>query len=1018
MKRINFTRMTIVLMCNIIAFVLPAYAGTQFEYTFEGQTLTYEVLSYAANTCEVSVQSKDISGVVTIPDIVQDGDTKYFVTEIGSRAFEGCPNITEVTLSEGITSIGYGAFSDCTNLVQINLPRGLKTIGAYVFSGSDSLKKLIIPSSVESISQGALTSDSLEEVIVEDGGYGIKLYIPIGGSNVKKFYVGRPCSSGYWGFYSVEELTIAYKNIDSKTGFKSYPKLKNIYVTLETPPNVSSNRIFDDEVYENATLHVNKESLQKYKQDRSWGLFKHIAGDLNEIPTEAITVSPEVLTLNYGEIEQLSATVSPVESTDDIIWSSDNPTIAKVSTDGLVEAVGVGTAIITATSGAVSATCTVTVLPRTETIDGLEVEIIPGGEDGEDALKIIGGTTDGNGTLTIDPEIEIDGKVYPVIEVAPGAFKDRNDIKKVIIPFSIVEIGDEAFSGCVNLVEVIAEDGENLLGFGKDVFKNVPIEILYNGRNTSGLPFGNNDKLTSLTFGDKVTVISSSDFAGCTSIKNITVIAIIPPTVSEDSFEECVYNTAILRVPDDAVEDYKANDVWSKFFILIGKSDILPDEIELDVTEIKLIEGTHATIQASVMPENSTVVSLNWSSNNDEIATVDVNGTVTAVSAGTSKITATTINGITASCTVKVIAKTGISDGLNYEIITDEGDDPYIVIKGGKPDENGKLTIQSEIEIDGVKYPVKEIAVDAFKNRTDIKEVVIPASIEAIGDAAFSGCINLKKVVEEDGDNPIKFGNDVFKNAPIELLYIGRNHQGLPYAGNDSLTKVEIGDKVTTIGSEEYAGCKNILDVVVTNSVPPVLADDAFEEVVFKNATLRVPDGSKDSYKAADGWNKFGFVIEASEIPVVNIELDLSVLELTEGSSQQLVALLTPENATDRKIIWTSSNEAVAIVDPMGIVSAIKPGEAVVTANCGRVSVSCEVIVTELPEEPGEDDNSSVVNVNTDAHSGVTVIGNDIIVPEGSKVFDINGRIIKPINLGKGVYIVRTPTGKSFKVRL
>ena len=150
----------------------------------------------------------------------------------------------------------------------------------------------------------------------------------------------------------------------------------------------------------------------------------------------------------------------------------------------------------------------------------------------------------------------------------------------------------------------------------------------------------------------------------------------------------------------------------------------------------------------------------------------------------------------------------------------------------------------------------------------------------------------------------------------------------------------------------------------------------------------------------------------------MNIELDLSVLELTEGSSQQLVALLTPENATDRKIIWTSSNEAVAIVDPMGIVSAIKPGEAVVTANCGRVSVSCEVIVTELPEEPGEDDNSSVVNVNTDAHSGVTVIGNDIIVPEGSKVFDINGRIIKPINLGKGVYIVRTPTGKSFKVRL
>lgn len=75
-----------------------------------------------------------------------------------------------------------------------------------------------------------------------------------------------------------------------------------------------------------------------------------------------ITLNPDTIVLtSVNETKTLKATLKPADTTDAVSWSSSNDTVATVSDDGLVTAVGAGSATITATAGAVSDSCTVKV---------------------------------------------------------------------------------------------------------------------------------------------------------------------------------------------------------------------------------------------------------------------------------------------------------------------------------------------------------------------------------------------------------------------------------------------------------------------------------------------------------------------------------------------------------------------------------------------------------------------------------------------------------------------------------
>ena len=108
------------------------------------------------------------------------------------------------------------------------------------------------------------------------------------------------------------------------------------------------------------------------------------------------------------------------------------------------------------------------------------------------------------------------------------------------------------------------------------------------------------------------------------------------------------------------------NGMTASCTITVEKKLIPITEVCLDKSSATLTEGDTATLTATVLPENTTYSKdVSWSSSNSAVATVDANGTVTAKSAGTAVITATSENGKTASCTVTVNKKdtyTGLRD--------------------------------------------------------------------------------------------------------------------------------------------------------------------------------------------------------------------------------------------------------------------------------------------------------------------------------------------------------------------
>lgn len=164
-------RILLVLILAVIGTAVDATASVvhNFEYTYEGQTLTYTVLDETAKTCSVSKNT--VSGSVIIPEKASDGSTEYSVASIGSDAFDGCTGLTEITIPNSVTSIGTYAFFKCTGLTKAEFASIESLCNIYFYNSSanplsnshhlyingEEITDLVIPESVTSIGNYAFT---------------------------------------------------------------------------------------------------------------------------------------------------------------------------------------------------------------------------------------------------------------------------------------------------------------------------------------------------------------------------------------------------------------------------------------------------------------------------------------------------------------------------------------------------------------------------------------------------------------------------------------------------------------------------------------------------------------------------------------------------------------------------------------------------------------------------------------------------------------------------------------------
>lgn len=119
-------------------------ADTEFEYT---------VISEKNKTIAIT----SVSDTVTALEIPSKIDG-YTVTEIGSRAFFGCYELTDITLPDTITAIGDNAFTGCLSLKEIVLPDSVESLGNNCFMSCTALDYAYLGESLKEIPENCFYS--------------------------------------------------------------------------------------------------------------------------------------------------------------------------------------------------------------------------------------------------------------------------------------------------------------------------------------------------------------------------------------------------------------------------------------------------------------------------------------------------------------------------------------------------------------------------------------------------------------------------------------------------------------------------------------------------------------------------------------------------------------------------------------------------------------------------------------------------------------------------------------------
>ena len=136
---------------------------------------------------------------------------------------------------------------------------------------------------------------------------------------------------------------------------------------------------------------------------------------------------------------------------------------------------------------------------------------------------------------------------------------------------------------------------------------------------------------------------------------------------------------------------------------LLLERRVLAEEIRLDRTAVTLTEGLSTTLTATVLPENTTLKDLVWTSSNETVATVDQSGNVAALVPGEAVVTATAADGsgVSATCTVTVLAA-HLHDGVKYTRWEDAT---------ALPTAAGHYYLDTDVDLAAAYQPTKNITI-------------------------------------------------------------------------------------------------------------------------------------------------------------------------------------------------------------------------------------------------------------------------------------------------------------------
>ena len=328
--------------------------------------------------------------------------------------------------------------------------------------------------------------------------------------------------------------------------------------------------------------------------------------------------------------------------------------------------------------------------------------------------------------------------------------------------------------------------------------------------------------------------------------------------------------------------------------------------VSLDKTSLKLLEGESGKLTATVYPLNSTQKTLTWVSDHPDVASVDNEGNVTARKAGTATVTVKVAENVTAVCKVTVISRvTGISlSETTVEL---------------KPGETHQLTATV------LPQNASNVEITWYSDKESVATVSQSGLVTGVG----PGETTVHAVTTDGG----KMASCLVKvGTPVRGITLSVSSKTL-YVGDPSL---DISAALTPANATDKSLEWSSSDPEVASIAPGAAL----------HAVIKPLKPGKTTITATTKDGGFTASCEVTvKRHVSGVSLNKASLTLYVGETASLAATVAPEDASDKSVVWSSGNSAVASVSN-GKVTANKPGSAVIKVVTNDLSKEAACTVT------------------------------------------------------------------------
>lgn len=576
-----------------------------------------------------------------------------------------------------------------------------------------------------------------------------------------------------------------------------------------------------------------------------------------EVAVTSVTLNQPTAEMFIGETLQLKASISPSNATDKVVlWGSSKQSVATVSNSGVVTAVSEGISTITASVGAKSATCMVTVSKSYVAVASItigETEIILNKGESTVLSATVLPADASNTTVTWSSsdisivDVDQSGKITAksggsAIITAKAENHTATCSVTVVVPVTKITLEDETLvleegnsATLTAIIEPIDATDKTMSWTSSDdnvakVDQEGHVEAVKEGECTIMVKAGEMNATCQVIVNKKVIAVESIILNKTTltltkGSSEVLVATLKPDDATNKSVTWISSDPTVASVDQEGLVTAvaggettitaKNGEVKAQCHVLVTVS---VESVILDKTEVKVFEGESIKLSAMVKPDDATDKTIAWGSSDEAIATVDDSGLVNGINAGKTSIVAIA-GGKMASCEVTVEI-----DMSNQAIVFNDSKIKEKLVSSFDLNGDGELSYKEASSItSGVSLKEAfqgEYSFNSFNEfqyftgitvipdymfeKWTIESIVLPPSITTIGQRAFIECSLLENIT---------IPSEV-KEIPNRCFY-----------GCSSLSNVRLPEKLDLISFQAFYGCSNLVSIEIPSNTTKIFAE-------------------------------------------------------------------------------------------------------------------------------------------------------------------------------------------------